>query len=582
MGQDVTPISSLFAVPHHDGQLVAVGAEGQIVWSAFAHDVAGLAARIAKSRGRRWLVVEADAYALAVGVLATLQAECYPMLPANLQHGHLGDLAATADGVISSMEPLPGVANWLPIFDPTTSGDISALHDLELEKAEIILHTSGTTGIPLAVHKPLQCLEAEIANDAEAFAPKPGCMTLGTVPPYHIYGLIYRVLWPLATGRPFSSDMISYPEELMATVEENSGAMLISSPAFLRRALPGLDLEHLKKFLGPVLSSGGPLSSTVAAAYNALLSEPVYEVYGSTETGGIAFRSVTDAASPELWRPFPDVEVKIDTEENVLAIRSPMLPGKDWALSSDRVSLHSDGRFELKGRADRIVKIEETRVSLPEVEQRLNDCLTVEAARVIALPGEDTKRQILAAVIEPSTAGWDMLANSGRRELITHLLDALKPYLATVILPRKWSFVTRIPEDERGKTSNAALVALFDGKQNRRVDPVIVEREIGQDGVILHLQLPKDLFYFDGHFDEAPILAGAVQIDWVIGFAMEHFSISESFRRIEALKFFKVLMAGDAVTLVLRYDSENRCLKFQYQNAETKHSSGRIIFGEAP
>lgn len=582
MGQAVTPISRLFAVPHRDGDVVAEGAGRRHDWKAFARDVAGLAARIAKAGGRRWLVADGDSYALAVGVLATLQTEGQAMLPANLQHGHLADLAATADGVISSTESLPGAKNRIPTFDPTSPGDVSALHPLDSEKAEIVLHTSGTTGAPVAVHKPLRCLEAEIAADAEAFAPTPGRMVLATVPPYHIYGLLYRVLWPLATERPFSTDQISYPEELRSAVEKNSGCMLVSSPAFLRRALPALDLDHLKKFLGPVLSSGGPLPPAVAAAYNAVLSEPVVEVYGSTETGGIAYRSVTDAAAPALWRPLPSVEVKVDPEQQVLAIRSPLLPGTGWALSSDRVRLHSDGCFELQGRADRIVKIEERRVSLPEVELRLSECATVDAARVIQLPGENTERQILGAVIEPSNAGWEVLMNEGKAQLRGLLRDALKPYLTAIVLPRKWRFVTRIPEDDRGKTSNSALAALFDETQGRRVEPVIVGQQLDQDGVILDLHLPTELFYFDGHFDQAPILAGVVQIDWAIGLAMEHFSIPGRFRRIETLKFFKVLMAGDDVKLELRYDRQTASLKFRYGDAETKYSSGRISFEATP
>ena len=176
--------------------------------------------------------------------------------------------------------------------------------------------------------KPLRCLEAEIAALTQSFAPHSDNTVLATVPPYHIYGLLFRVLWPLATERPFSTDLISYPDELSAAVENESGCMLISSPAFLKRALPVLDLVHLKKYLGPVFSSGGPLPSPVAATYNAALSEPVVEVYGSTETGGIAYRSVTEAETPALWRPLPNVEVSVDPKQQVLAIRSPFLPGK--------------------------------------------------------------------------------------------------------------------------------------------------------------------------------------------------------------------------------------------------------------
>ena len=582
MGQDITPISRLFSVPRRDDDIVVAGAERQVDWAAFKRDVASLVGRLATSGGRRWLISDADAYALAVGVMAVLQADCLAMLPANLEPGHLTDLLATADGMISSAELVPGSKSWLQTFDEPSSGDVSLLHSLDPEDVEIILHTSGTTGMPTPITKPLRCLEAEISDAAEAFAPAPGRMTLATVPPYHIYGFIYRVLWPLSTNCAFSPDMISYPEELTSAAEAHRGAMLISSPAFLRRALPVLDLDHLQKLLGPVLSSGGPLPPAVAAAYNAVLTFPVAEVYGSTETGGIAFRSVMDADAPALWQPLPHVEVRLDPDQQVLAIRSPMLPENDWVLSSDNINLQPDGRFELKGRADRVVKIEEKRVSLPEVEQRLNACPEVEVARVVSLIGDDGKRQILGAAIEPSAAGWELLANSGKPELRTICRDVLKPYLAAVVLPRKWRFVTRIPEDERGKTSNAALVALFEEHRGQRVDPIVTDKVKRADGMTLHLRLPEDLIYFDGHFEGAPILAGVVQIDWAIGFAMDNFSIPSGFRRIEALKFYKVLMAGDAPRLKLNYDRETARLNFEYGIGDTKHSSGRIVFEPTP
>jgi acyl-coenzyme A synthetase/AMP-(fatty) acid ligase/3-hydroxymyristoyl/3-hydroxydecanoyl-(acyl carrier protein) dehydratase len=575
----VTPLSRLFAVPHSENTTVATGAGRRHDWNEFARDVGALTTRLKKAGVRRWLVADADAYAFAVGVFATLHADCQAVLPANLQRGHLVDLAATTDGVISSEEHLPDATNT---FETTAYADLSVLQPLDAEIAEIILHTSGTTGAPVAATKPLRCLEAEIAALTQSFAPLSSGTVLATVPPYHIYGLLFRILWPLATERPFSTDLISYPEELESAVKNNSGCMLVSSPVFLKRALPVLDLNHLKKYLGLIFSSGGMLPPPIATAYNATLSKPVTEVYGSTETGGIAYRSVMDDAAPALWQPFPNVEVTVDPETQVLAVKSPCLPGKDWFLSGDRACLYADGRFALGGRADRVVKLEEQRVSLPEVERRLAECVEVDAARVISLSGETTKRQILAAVIEPSIAGWKILASEGRQNLRSLLRDALKPYLTAVVLPRKWRFVRRIPEDNRGKTSDAALAALFTDNQGRCVEPVIVRRESEQDSLLLHLQLREDLFYFEGHFDEAPILAGVVQIDWAIEFAIAQFAIPGVFRRIDKLKFFKVLKAGDAVMLDLRYDRETARLNFHYGNAETKYSSGCVIFEAMP
>ena len=577
MVQNLTPISHLFAAHRRADDIVAITAGRRIEWATFEHDVANLAARLANTEGNRWLIAEADAYSLAVGVVAAFQADCLPMLPANLQPGHLTDLSTTAHGVISSIER-PGPMPWIKTFEKDYSAVVSSLRTLDPNSVEIILHTSGTTGVPTAIYKPLRCLEAEIVSAAKILTPTPGLVNHATVPPYHIYGLIYRVLMSLSANAPFSADTISYPEELVSAIKRESGGMLISSPAFLKRALSVLDLDRLKTLLGPVMSSGGLLPPTVAAAYNAVLIHPITEIYGSTETGGIAVRTVTDADAPTPWRPLSGVKVRLDSKHDVLSIRSPMLTDESWALTNDRVNLLSDGLFELKGRADRVVKIEEKRVSLPEVEQRLTDCSTVMAARVIPLTGDDGERQILGAVIEPSEAGGDMITNRGKAGLRKVCRSALKQYLPAVVVPRKWRFVIRIPEDHRGKTSNEALVALFEKQQGRRITPIVEGRQEREDGVTIHLRLPKDLFYFDGHFEGFPILAGVVQINWAIEFAIEYFSIPSGFRRLEALKFYKVLLAGDAPRLELNYQQNTGRLNFEYGIRDTKHSSGHIIF----
>jgi 3-hydroxymyristoyl/3-hydroxydecanoyl-(acyl carrier protein) dehydratase len=302
------------------------------------------------------------------------------------------------------------------------------------------------------------------------------------------------------------------------------------------------------------------------------------EVYGSTETGGIAHRSVMEAMAPPPWQALPNVEVRLDAKENLLTVKSPFLPDNNWFRTGDRAQLHPKEHFTLEGRADRIVKIEEQRVSLVELEQRLADRPEVEFIRVIALSSETTKRQILGAVIEPSSVGWEFLATSGRSGLSALLRDALKPYFAPAVLPRRWRFVRRLPEDNRGKTSEAALAVLFAMDQDRCIHPVIVREESEEKSQTLHLKLPKDLFYFQGHFDEAPLLAGVVQVDWAIDFAMKKFAIPNGFNRIEKLKFFKVLTPGASVTLHLSYDPENAWLEFNYGDAATKYSSGRVVF----
>src|SRR3546814_18561181 len=123
----------------------------------------------------------------------------------------------------------------------------------------------------------------------------------------------------------FESHAVAFPEELMALVEQRPAPLLVSSPAFLRRALPMLDLERMNQTFRGVFSSGGPLAPAVAAAYNAVLACRVVEVYGSTETGGIARRAVIDAAAPPPWTPMPGVVVTLLPDRSV-PVLSPFPP----------------------------------------------------------------------------------------------------------------------------------------------------------------------------------------------------------------------------------------------------------------
>jgi 3-hydroxymyristoyl/3-hydroxydecanoyl-(acyl carrier protein) dehydratase len=149
-------------------------------------------------------------------------------------------------------------------------------------------------------------------------------------------------------------------------------------------------------------------------------------------------------------------------------------------------------------------------------------------------------------------------------------------------LPRKWRFLRQIPEDDRGKTPLSALEALWKPKVRRPTEPEVLAREAGDNTLTLRLRPPKDLLYFDGHFDQGPVLAGVVQINWAISFARRQFEIDGSFQRIEALKFHRVIMAGQEIELALSYDRNRGRLGFNYAGAGEKLSSGRIMFEAAP
>lgn len=109
-------------------------------------------------------------------------------------------------------------------------------------------------------------------------------------------------------------------------------------------------------------------------------------------------------------------------------------------------------------------------------------------------------------------------------------------------------------------------------------DPVLLgERE--HDGVwTLELYVPPDLIYFPGHFPEAPVLPGVVQVAWALALAAQRLGTPPRCRVMEALKFQRLLRPGDRVELVLRHDKARNKLHFSYRHGDTAYSSGRLAW----
>jgi acyl-coenzyme A synthetase/AMP-(fatty) acid ligase len=110
------------------------------------------------------------------------------------------------------------------------------------------------------------------------------------------------------------------------------------------------------------------------------------------------------------------------------------------------------GRFRLLGRLDRIIKLEEKRISLPELERALETHPWVAQAALVLLQG---RRPTLGAVVVTRDA-------PAERAL---LVRTLKAHLALrfegLALPKRWRFVRELPFDARGKLTPGALAGLF-------------------------------------------------------------------------------------------------------------------------
>ena len=118
---------------------------------------------------------------------------------------------------------------------------------------------------------------------------------LATVTPSHLRSAVSHLVAAFG-GRPFATTTIGSPNALMAALATARGPVLISSPAFMKRALTVLDLAALRGLLARVFSSAGPLLPNVAVAYNRACT-PVIG-FMAAPNGRHRLRSVLQTSNP--------------------------------------------------------------------------------------------------------------------------------------------------------------------------------------------------------------------------------------------------------------------------------------------
>ncbi|WP_338765283.1 AMP-binding protein [Massilia sp. METH4] len=550
---------------------VGVRAGAGVGTAAFLARLHAWRALLVSHPGTRFALYIEDSIEFAAALLGAWQAgktvwlaaDTLPATCANLRghvHGFLGEFPAPH-------EPM----------NPFGEAAAAPLGELDPESDALVVFTSGSTGAAQAIPKKLRQLASEVATLEVLFGARTqGAEIIATVSHQHIYGLLFKVLWPLDTGRPIHAAGIAFPEALAPALAAQR-SVLVASPAHLKRLPAHLDWQGARARLAAVFSSGGPLPADTAQACGSLLGSVPIEVFGSSETGGIAWRqrAALPAVDDDAWTPFPTVAWRL--VDGFLEVRSPHLPDDEWLALADRARAWQGKRFQLLGRGDRIAKIEEKRISLDAMEGALLATGLALEARVVLCEPEGHQRQVLAAFVVPSAAGRALLDGDGKLALNGRLRAALAGVVDAVALPRRWRYLDAMPVNAQGKTTVAALLALLAPPPRL---PRVRELERGNEGrrVLLEVVAPADLVYFDGHFTEAPILPGVAQVDWAMRYGRELFALPPVFRAMHALKFQHVIQPGLPVQLELLHDPAKGQLTFAYRSAAGQHASGRILF----
>ena len=436
-------------------QPLLLDARGAVSRGAFYARVSSLRARLDKHPARRWALVCEDAGWFGAGLLALAGGGRSIVLPQAPQAGALKDTGIEA--VLTDKPDAFAGLQTLAATESDAAGGGSVAQD---DATPVDFFTSGSSGLPKRVPKAYAQLRHEVAALERQWGAQLGeALVLGTVPHHHLYGLLFRVLWPLSYGRPIHVPMCLQPAELKAAAAGRR-CVMVSSPAFLSRLHAYQELPMAGQ-TAAVFSSGAPLPDQAAQDLRERWGTPAIEVYGSTETGGIAWRAWDGAAERAWWQPIAGVDAEIREDESGprLWARSGCTWQHDWMPSGDLARFGSDGRFALQGRADDVLKFEDKRVSLSEMRAQLLHHPWVAEARLLLLPG---RRQQLGAVVVLKPEGHAVLAREGKRALQEQLKAALRERYEALLVPRKWRFPEALPDNAMGKTEQARLLALFE------------------------------------------------------------------------------------------------------------------------
>ena len=435
---------------------------------------------------------------------------------------------------------------------------------IEPENVLINFYTSGSTSQPKNVQKTLANVIAEANCIYEEFFALSKCDNtqfrfLTSTHPQHMFAFSFYFMLPLCFWGSFVLDTteVCYPDDA-----DFKDSVFISTPSFLEK----FQKYEVKNSYSPFLifSAGATLNNGLFKYLNH--SGNVVDIYGSTETGTIAYRSCSDDKDLTVLN-----RVKISTDNNSqLVVSSPFFI-QDSVTLGDIVQIKDDKHFVLRGRADRVFKIQEKRVSAPEVETELINSVP----HLIQSCWCFKSGEKLACAVVLTVKGIDLFFDKSNSilKLTSFFKNTLKDRVE--IVPQKWKFLHELPKTKTGKIDTEKLERIF--KTNISM-PFVFGVQKDSHSAVYDLTFPFSCNFFTGHFNGFPVLPGVVQLYFAHFFASDAFGNGVSNDCVKKIKFSKIIKPDEKLKLV--FERKNNLINYMYKRDEQICSSGVMTINE--
>ncbi len=375
-----------------------------------------------------------------------------------------------------------GGAHWgRPLSELTDGQPVTA--PAERSAGSIMQYTSGTTGRPKGVKRPLSGVSPEVAAATyawifvdelamtDAFA-----RWLVAAPLYHSSNITYA-----AGALHFGGTVVLMrgwtPESFLEVVQRHrvTGTQLVPTQFHRLLQLPDQVREQADVSSLLFVSHGAaPCPLQTKQRMFDWLGPVIYEFYGSTEVGSTFARPLEWLERPgTVGRPAAISTLKILDEhgeevpagtEGIVYMRQGEDrmeyhndPGKTAAARrdglltvGDRGYVDADGFLFLTGRPSELIIVGGVNVYTPEIEAAILSHPWVGDTAVLAMPDEDLG-EVPVAFIEPNDQ-----APAGE-QLVESVREHVARRLAKVKVPTRFEIVAQLPRDPNGKLYKARL-----------------------------------------------------------------------------------------------------------------------------
>lgn len=410
-----------------------------------------------------------------------------------------------------------------------------------------VLFTSGTTGAPRPHAKNWGSL-VRAAQAAGARLPvAPRSNLLGAVPPQHMWGFEMTVMLPLQAGCAVDAGCPLLPADIAAALGRLPGARwLVATPLHLQACIAsGQPMPPLDG----VLCATATLDAELAQAVEQSWGAPLWEIYGSTETGALATRR------PAREAPFRVVSgVSLHKTARGVEARGGQL---DQPVTlGDVVELKDTASFELRGRTADLVKVAGKRSSLAALTSEL---LRVPGVRdgVFWLRDGPGETRLAAFAVAPEMDAAQVLA-------------ALRKRVDPVFLPRPLIMVASLPRNRAGKLTRDSLNELI-LRYGHASAPA--------DGSARWQRVPHAHPALPHHFPGDPIVPGVWILALVEEAARERFGAGLRLRGVPEARFRRILRPGEAYRIELTRIAGDR-LAFVVESARARIADGKLDIQE--